>query len=209
MKETGHSEHTIVDWYNFIRDVCAQYLIDHAQKIGGVGKTVEIDESKFGKRKYNRGRIQEGHWVFGGIERQSPSNCFMVEVKDRSAVTLLPIILDRVHPGTIIISDEWRAYCCLSANGMTHLTVNHSINFVDPSTGAHTQNIEGTWSTVKRMLRSKGVMNTSSDLFQTYLQEFVWRKKHEGCDYLKKNSYGAHKRTISIINNDSIQITFT
>ncbi len=42
MKETGHSEHTIVDWYNFIRDVCAQYLIDHAQKIGGVGKTVEI-----------------------------------------------------------------------------------------------------------------------------------------------------------------------
>ncbi len=39
-------------------DVCAQYLIDHAQKIGGVGKTVEIDESKFGKSKYNRGRIQ-------------------------------------------------------------------------------------------------------------------------------------------------------
>ncbi len=69
---------------------------------------------------------------------------------------------------------------------MTHLTVNHSINFVDPSTGAHTHNIEGTWSTVKRMLRSKGVTNTSSDLFQTYLQEFVWRKKHEGCDYFLK-----------------------
>ncbi len=142
--------------------------------------------------------------MFGGIERQSPSNCFMVEVKDISAVTLLPIILDHAHPGTIIISDEWRAYCCLSANGMTHLTVNHSINFVDPSTGTHKQNIEGTWSTVKRML-SKEVMNTFSDLFQTSLQEFVWRKKHEGCDFFFFN-YGENNIHYKY---DSIQITFT
>ena len=38
-------------------------------QIGGPGKVVEIDESKFGRRKYNRGRYQEGHWVFGGVER--------------------------------------------------------------------------------------------------------------------------------------------
>ena len=29
--------------------------------------TVEIDESKFGKTKFNRGRYIEGQWVFGGI----------------------------------------------------------------------------------------------------------------------------------------------
>ncbi|KAL5470816.1 hypothetical protein EMCRGX_G028842 [Ephydatia muelleri] len=57
---------TAVDWYNFIRDVCAQYFIDHPAIIGGPGVEVEIDESKFGKRKYNRGRQVEGHWVFGG-----------------------------------------------------------------------------------------------------------------------------------------------
>ena len=37
------------------------------QKIRGIGKVVEIDESKFGKRKYSRGRPVEGQWVFGGI----------------------------------------------------------------------------------------------------------------------------------------------
>ena len=52
---------------------------------------MEIDESKFGKRKYNRGRWQEGHWVFGGIERHT-KKAFLVEVPQRDAATLIPII---------------------------------------------------------------------------------------------------------------------
>jgi hypothetical protein len=30
---------------------------------------VEVDESKFGKRKYHRGHRVEGVWVIGGVER--------------------------------------------------------------------------------------------------------------------------------------------
>ena len=61
-----------MDWFNFHRDVCAQYFIDHPIQIDGAGAIVEIDESKFGKRKYNRGRYRygryrDGHRVFGGI----------------------------------------------------------------------------------------------------------------------------------------------
>ena len=60
---------------------------------------------------------------------------------------------------------------------MSHQTVNHSLNFVDPATGVHTQGIESTWSQVKRMMRREGVMATSPDLFQSYLSEFLWRRK--------------------------------
>ena len=167
MHETGHSTDTIVDWYNFHCDVCAQYFIDHPVQIGGAGKVVEIDESKFGRRKYNR-----------GFERGS-AKAFMVEVDNRSAATLLPIIQQHILPGTTVLFDEWRSYSCVPSLGMSHQTVNHSIHFVVPSTGAHTQGIESTWAATKRMMRKKGVMGTSNSLFPTYLQECVWRRKFE------------------------------
>jgi hypothetical protein len=34
--------------------------------IGGENEIVEIDEIKFGKRKFHRGKRVEGVWVFGG-----------------------------------------------------------------------------------------------------------------------------------------------
>jgi hypothetical protein len=38
---------------------------------GGVGKVLEFNESKFGKRKYHRGHYLQSQRVFGGIERDS------------------------------------------------------------------------------------------------------------------------------------------
>ena len=70
---------------------------------------MEIDKSKFGRRKYHRGSYQDGHWVFGGVERGT-HNAFMIDIKDRSAATLLPIIQQYVLPETTVLSDKWRAF---------------------------------------------------------------------------------------------------
>ena len=142
------SSRTAVDWCHFCREVCAAYLDGRFAPIGGPGKIVEIDESKFGKRKYNRGILRDGKWVFGGMERGS-DNVFMEVVAAHDTATLLPIIQRNVLPGTDVYSDEWASYRCLATNGFPHGTVNHSVDFVDPVTGVHTQNIENTWKHAK------------------------------------------------------------
>ena len=172
--ETTSTE-TVIDWYNYCREVCADRIMNHhAGPIGGPGTTVEIDESKFGKMKYHRGRKIEGKWVFGGLCRETKA-CFLVPVERRDKETLLPIIRAQILPGTRVMSDLWRSYDCLKDEGYEHLTVNHSLNFVDPDTGAHTQGIENTWWGVKRSYPRTG---TSKELFESYLQEFMWRKHY-------------------------------
>ena len=59
MTELGLSERTVIDWANFMREICSRYVNDHNSPIGGPGKIVEIDESVFCKTKYNRGRRRE------------------------------------------------------------------------------------------------------------------------------------------------------
>jgi len=46
--------------------------------------------------------------------------------------------------------------------GLEHRTVNHSLNFVNPADGTHTQNIESYWAKQKLRIKSmKGVLGKS------------------------------------------------
>lgn len=104
---------TCNDWANFCRQVCIDPVNTQVRPIGGPDKFVEIDESLFSKKKYNRGMPRPEQWVFGGVERGT-GRCFMVPVKQRNADTLIPIITEYILPGTTIISDKWKAYNHLS-----------------------------------------------------------------------------------------------
>ena len=93
------SKKTGVDWYNFLRDVCAQYYVDHPNVIGGPGIEVEIDESKFGRRKISPWPVymwKVMHWVFGGTERIT-GKAFLVEVES----TLIPSIRQHIRTGIV------------------------------------------------------------------------------------------------------------
>ena len=62
-------------------------------QLGGVGKTVQIDESLLVKAKYHRGRQLRARqrWVFGIYDPEKKEGYIQL-VEDRSAATLLPII---------------------------------------------------------------------------------------------------------------------
>ena len=129
-------------------EVCSTKLVNTPIGLGGRNVTVQIDELLFRhKPKYHPGRVPRGEqWVFGLVDTSSsPSLGYMELIPRRDAQTILPIIQAHTHPGTTIYSDQWQAYNTVEqlSTVSSHSTVNHSINFVDPTIG-----VESYWITV-------------------------------------------------------------
>ncbi|XP_054165147.1 uncharacterized protein LOC128962770 [Oppia nitens] len=188
-KTTSHN--TISDWLNFCREVVFDWVEKYqsVDLLGGEGVVVEIDETKVGKRKYNRGRLVDGTWILGLVEIQIGANCrrggrFRLEIcplNKRDADTLLPLIRKHVKIGTTIVSDCWAGYYRLTDNGFVHFTVNHSKEFVNSHTGANTQTIESQWRAMKRNLLRGGI---PQDNLYLHLAEYLWRRHlNFGLDY--------------------------
>ena len=172
--EVDHT--TVTDWFQFLRDVCSFDLIRLPVHLGGPGRIVAIDESVVARRKPENqpGRPVREQWVFGGIDLTT-KEVFMELVPRRDAATLIPIIQRVILPGTTIWSDMWPAYNGLAALGYQHDTVNHSLRFVDPVTGCHTNNIEATWNACKAKFKAR--FGVTREGLPSYMDEFLWRRR--------------------------------
>jgi transposase-like protein len=180
-KELELTNKTVSQWFKYCRSICTFYFecTSICGLIGGPNVIVEIDESVIAKRKYNRGRLIKQRWVFGGLERlhgQRPRR-FVELVPNRTRATLLAIIQRRIRPGSIIMTDGWKAYQTLSLHGYQHHVVNHSQNYVDPSDRQiHTQGVENQWRQLKRWLRAKGT--NLGDNIQEYINEWLYKQEN-------------------------------
>jgi transposase-like protein len=179
----GISRKSLVDWMNFCRDMCLDYLTANNPRIGGLDHVVEIGESVICRRKYHHGRMIPTRWMFDGYDRITKFG-FVVQVPYRSARILLPLIRKYIRPGSIIISDEWRAYRGIPKiqcnPRLLHRTVNHSPTFVHPvHSFIHTQSIESMWTKIKR--KFKRMHGTVESLMNSYLAEFMWRQRFGKC----------------------------
>jgi transposase-like protein len=174
---TGHSTATITSFLSSYRKLVATALDTDDTVIGGPGIVVEIDESKFGKRKYHRGHRVEGAWVIGGVERTQERLLFAEVVQRRDANTLMEVLSRHIAAGSIVHTDLWRGYWQMDTLlNVEHRTVNHSQNFVNPVDGTHTNTIEGTWGALKFKIAPR---NRTQEDIEGHLVEFIWRRKHD------------------------------
>ncbi|KAL3073740.1 hypothetical protein niasHT_039267 [Heterodera trifolii] len=103
------------------------------------------------------GKVIEWMVVGSSVGLTERLGVFMEVVEKRDAETLVPLIKKWIHPGSIVVSDYWRAYDCLGSHGYKHLKVNHSINFVDKDDPTiNTNRIESTWRHCKESFSTHG-----------------------------------------------------
>ena len=130
---TGHSSHTISSFYRHFRSLIASTLQEEDQEIGGQGIIVEVDVTKMGKRKYNRGHRVNGVWVVAGVERTAERKMFLVAVENIDSETLTNIIMSHMKEGSIINTDTWKGYGSITLQtGLQHKTANLSKHYKDP-----------------------------------------------------------------------------
>ena len=147
---------------------------------------VEVDETFVGGKEKNkhaskkiknltgtapRGRSLAGKTpVLGILERDG--KVYAVPVKDTSAKTIQPIMVDVVRPGSTLYTDEWQGYKGLSVK-YDHRVVQHGKGEYVVGV-VHTNGIEGFWAGLKRGI--VGIYHqVSAKHLHRYCNEFSYR----------------------------------
>lgn len=155
--------------------------------MGGEGKTVEADETYYGKldtarvSKQRKGRPYKSKTHIGQklavvalVERGGRVRTFHVANADKTSVAT--IVADNVARETKLYTDESKLYTDVGAEFAAHETVKHSIKeYVRGD--VHTNTVEGVFSIFKRGM--KGVYQHCREKhLHRYLAEFDFRYNH-------------------------------
>ena len=158
----------ICKWMKYIRDIYSEHIIRNSTRIGGAGRTVEVDESSLARRKHKLVR----QWAFGGIDTTT-REVFLVPVHHRDADTLLVVLQDYVRPGTTIVSELWKTYDIANNDEYRNMIVSHSLKFEDPVADVVPNRVGSVWTRAKKQnIRESG---TNRTLQSSFFIEFMWR----------------------------------
>lgn len=102
-------------FYTKIRHVITYYLEQEATEI--FDGQVELDESYFGgARKGKRDRGAAGKVAVFGILKCG-GKVYTKVVSDTKAITLMPVIINKIAPDSIVYTDCYRSYNALDVSG--------------------------------------------------------------------------------------------
>lgn len=156
-------------------------MMDAAE--GALTGEVEIDETyvhantfkrSSARKRYGYDARRKGEVVVGMVQRGGAVKVW--HVPQASVRTIIPLIKDNVHPGTLIHTDGWIAYRKLPIWGYPHRWTDHGKGEYYRE-DSYTQNIENVWSHFKRGL--KGVYrHIGRKYVQVYANEYAWRYSH-------------------------------
>ena len=166
----GIQANTAALFYHKIRQVIAAQLDLQAEEM--LGGEIELDESYFGgARKGKRGRGAAGKVIVFGILKRG-DRVYTKVIADTKAKTLMPIIIRKIAPDSIVYTDCYRSYNALDVSGFHHHRINHSTHFAEQKTN-HINGIENFWSQAKRVLRKYN--GIPKQHFHLFLKECEFR----------------------------------
>jgi transposase-like protein len=148
--------------------------LDSDDPLGGMGETVEIDETLIGGSVSGKGSGYKGNktCVVGMLERGGELVTRVAPRRTKQAMHGL--ILSHVLPGSTVNTDEFGGYKDIGLSGYRHVTVNHAAGEYAKPCGAGVNAIEGFWAQLKRGINGTHI-HVSGKHLPKYLGEFEYR----------------------------------
>lgn len=141
--------------------------------MGGGGKTVEVDETYFGKQEGHTGEKRQGHMraVMTLVERGGSARSFHVD--GTRLADLVPVVRKNIKRETALMTDNASWYTRVGREFASHETVNHTIEeYVRGN--VHTNTVEGYYSIFKRGMKGT-YQHCKEKHLHRYLGEFDFR----------------------------------
>lgn len=148
--------------------------VDGDNLLGGVGHVVEIDETLIGGSVEGKGSGYKGNKsvVVGLMERGGEVVTKVVTSRHRQPMERL--VLDNVHPGATVATDEFGSYRRLDTLGFDHVTVRHNKGQYTTPNGGGVNSIKGFWAQLKRSISGTHIHVSGKHLWK-YAKEAEYR----------------------------------
>ncbi|KAG0437747.1 hypothetical protein DMUE_3510 [Dictyocoela muelleri] len=178
----GIADTTINNIKKRMRKCFEAYCTKRPVFIGGLGKTVEADETVLSRRGIIRyptstdDDVKDTVWILGVIDSVDKNQFFLKRVINRQINTLTDALIGKIGVCSKLNTDGYPSYPGVADNlCLEHEVVNHSEGFISLN-GTHTNNIEGFWSHLKSSMRKEhGVMRKNID---SWLLEYTFRRRY-------------------------------
>ena len=139
---------------------------------------VQLDKSYLRHQpKYFRDSWRGQQYMVFGIIDTVTKKCLIECVPNNAKETLIPIIEEHVHQGSMIYTDGLATYRCLSEKGFVHTSCNHSEGEYVAPDGTNTNTIESLWYNMKT--KFKIMRDTRESMLLLHLHEFQYRWNHK------------------------------
>lgn len=148
--------------------------VDGDSLLGAAGEVVEIDETLIGGSVSGKGSGYKGNKavVVGMMERGGEVVTKVVTSRHREPMERL--VLDNVHPGATVATDEFGSYRRLDTLGFDHVTVQHKKGQYTTPNGGGVNSIEGFWAQLKRSINGTHIHVSRKHLWK-YAKEAEYR----------------------------------